>query len=101
MTDNQRRRPQRLRYLTCRKCGHARENQRCYYVKDNRFICGCNCNFGGDERDELRAALVECLLPYEALLADADSRKWIAPEIWTVIEQAVARSRMVIYPDEG
>lgn len=41
-------------------------------------------------------AMVKCVLPYEALLADPESRKWIAPEIWRSIESAVATVRQVV-----
>ena len=44
----------------------------------------------------LKAALVECALPYEALLLDQESRKWIAPTVWKAIETAVAASRAAL-----
>jgi ribosomal protein L16/L10AE len=44
----------------------------------------------------LRRALAECVLPYEALLMDAESKKWIAPEIWADIERAVIAARSAI-----
>lgn len=41
----------------------------------------------------LRKAATLCAIPYEALLVDRESRKWIAPEAWTAIENAVAALR--------
>lgn len=41
------------------------------------------------ERDALREKVQRVTEPYLALLLDHDSRKWIAPEIWFAIEQAV------------
>ena len=41
----------------------------------------------------LRKAVTLCAIPYEALLADSESRKWIAPEVWAAIENAVAALR--------
>ena len=48
------------------------------------------------EASETLKALVQCVIPYEALLADSESRKWIAPEIWQSIESAVAAVRQVV-----
>lgn len=39
--------------------------------------------------DALRAAAVSAAIPYEALLMDGESRKWIAPAVWEAIETAV------------
>mgnify|MGYP007001732573 CR=1 FL=1 len=41
----------------------------------------------------LLEALVKCTVPYEALLADSESRKWIAPTIWRDIEDGVRAAR--------
>ncbi|HTG95763.1 MAG TPA: hypothetical protein VL866_24395 [Pyrinomonadaceae bacterium] len=48
------------------------------------------------EVGRLREALVKAAIPYEALLADAESRKWIAPEVWAAIEAAVIESRAAL-----
>lgn len=50
------------------------------------------------EQREFRRALVETAIPYEALLTDAQSRKWIAPEVWASVEQAVKAARSAITP---
>jgi hypothetical protein len=44
----------------------------------------------------LAEALVECVIPYEALLVDAESRKWIAPQVWEAMERAVLAAREVL-----
>lgn len=41
----------------------------------------------------LRRAATLYAIPYEALLMDSESRRWIAPEVWTAIENAVAALR--------
>jgi hypothetical protein len=41
------------------------------------------------ERDALKLALVSAAIPYEALLLDAESRRWIAPDVWSAIEKAL------------
>jgi hypothetical protein len=48
------------------------------------------------ELAQLREALVQAAIPYEALLTDAESRKWIAPEIWSAIESAVKDARALM-----
>jgi len=43
----------------------------------------------GDEREQnarLLKTLVASVVPHEALLADAESRRWIAPSIWQAME---------------
>src|SRR3990167_8139701 len=40
--------------------------------------------------------LVESVIPYEALLADAESRKWIAPSIWGAMEECRDKVRALI-----
>lgn len=45
---------------------------------------------------QLEAALLLCAIPYEALLMDSASRKWIAPAVWTAIEKAVAAIRAAL-----
>lgn len=42
------------------------------------------------ERDDLRVAALEMSIPYRALLMDAPSRKWIAPEVWAGMEKGIA-----------
>lgn len=49
----------------------------------------------------LRAALVECAAPYEALLMDAPSRTWIAPRVWEAIEKAAVAVRAVLSQENG
>lgn len=53
--------------------------------------------------DALRAAATAAAIPYEALLIDSESRKWIAPEVWTAIESAVTQLRAALHPqpEEG
>lgn len=46
----------------------------------------------------LREALIAAVIPYEALLIDSESRKWIAPEVWAAIENAVAALRAALPP---
>lgn len=51
------------------------------------------------ERDALREALVKCAIPYEGLLMDKESRKWIAPPIWGDIESAAQDIRAILRTD--
>lgn len=46
-------------------------------------------------------ALALCAIPYEALLMDRESRKWIAPEVWSDIERAVIAARAALAAVEG
>jgi hypothetical protein len=46
----------------------------------------------------LRKALVLAVIPYEAILMDAASRRWIAPEVWSAIENAVLAARTALSP---
>jgi len=82
----------------------------------NRGFIGCfKCNIGtpfnvpyGDheveawntrtniENARLREVLAEAIIPYAALLVDAESRKWIAPNIWKAIETAVKGARAAL-----
>jgi len=48
------------------------------------------------ENKRLREALVTLAIPHEALLADSESRKWIAPTIWHDIEDGVRAARAVV-----
>lgn len=50
--------------------------------------------------DTLEKALVVSAIPYEALLLDAESRKWIAPEVWNAIEQAVTAIRATLQGEQ-
>lgn len=50
---------------------------------------------------QLKAALVKCAIPYEALLADKASRKWIAPRVWAAMEAAVLEARALVPPGES
>lgn len=46
-------------------------------------------------------AMVSAALPYEALLIDAESRKWIAPEVWSAIESSVSKIRAALALVDG
>lgn len=48
---------------------------------------------------ELRKLLVAAAIPYEALLLDAESRRWIAPEVWEAMETAVINIRAALSPN--
>lgn len=48
--------------------------------------------------DALREAAAKAAIPYEALLMDSESRRWIAPEVWTAMENAVAELRAALHP---
>jgi hypothetical protein len=45
---------------------------------------------------QLRDALASAAIPYEALLMDAESRRWIAPEVWSAIEDAQVKARIAL-----
>lgn len=49
--------------------------------------------------DAMIAALALCAIPYEALLMDAESRRWIAPVVWIEIEKAVIAARPALVGD--
>lgn len=44
----------------------------------------------------LREALVLAAIPHEALVADWESRQWIAPSIWVAMEEAVVAIRAAL-----
>ena len=44
----------------------------------------------------LMEAAVKLVLPYEGLLADSESRRWIAPTLWTAIEEGVKAVRAAL-----
>ena len=46
-----------------------------------------------ENEKSLKAQLVNAVIPYEALLLDVESRKWIAPSIWKEIESTVTTIR--------
>jgi anaerobic glycerol-3-phosphate dehydrogenase len=46
--------------------------------------------------DQLRETIVKCALPYEAIRMDSESRRWIAPQVWKAIEEAVLAIRQSI-----
>lgn len=48
------------------------------------------------EKQRLEQSIVRAAIPYEALLMDAESRKWIAPTIWQEIESTVTAIREAI-----
>lgn len=45
---------------------------------------------------ELREAAVKLVLPYEALLVDNESRRWLAPTLWAAIEEGVKAVRAAL-----
>src|SRR6185369_16814230 len=45
------------------------------------------------EVGRLREALAKAAIPYEAILMDGESRRWVAPEVWAAIETAVMDAR--------
>jgi hypothetical protein len=49
----------------------------------------------------LREVAVLFAIPYEALLMDTESRKWIAPGVWKAIEDAVTALRHALGTQEG
>ena len=44
----------------------------------------------------LEAAAVLLAIPYEGLLADGESRRWIAPALWTAIEEGIKATRSAL-----
>jgi len=46
-----------------------------------------------DEVKRLRKVVVALACPYEALLLDEKSRRWLAPTLWAAIEEGVAAAR--------
>ena len=50
------------------------------------------------EVERLRAVLVVCAIPYEALRMDDESRKWIAPSIWQRMIDATDAARAALAP---
>ena len=44
--------------------------------------------------------LVASVIPYEALLADQESRKWIAPSIWQAMKDFRSTVRALILPSD-
>lgn len=44
----------------------------------------------------LREVLVNLAAPCEAILMDGESRKWIAPQVWSAIESAAAQIRAAL-----
>ncbi len=48
------------------------------------------------EAARLRSALVRLMLPYEALLADQESRRWICTDIWANMTNAVNAARRAV-----
>jgi hypothetical protein len=48
------------------------------------------------EVGRLREALAKAAIPYEAILMDGESRRWIAPEVWAAIETAVMDARAAL-----
>jgi hypothetical protein len=53
-----------------------------------------------DTEQRLREALAQAAIPYEALLMDAESRRWIAPRVWSAIETTVAAARAALQPEQ-
>jgi hypothetical protein len=48
------------------------------------------------ENKRLRDALLRLMLPYQALLLDTPSRRWICPDIWNNIETAMKEAWKVL-----
>lgn len=53
-----------------------------------------------NERERLREVLTGAVIPYEAILMDSESRKWIAPVVWEAIKNAVTSARAVLNDEE-
>jgi hypothetical protein len=51
------------------------------------------------ENKRLRDALLRLMLPYQALLLDTPSRRWICPDIWNNIETAMKEAWKVLKPE--
>ena len=49
---------------------------------------------------ELERTVVMCVVPYEAILMDKLSRKWIAPSIWKDMTTAIRHARTVLTKGE-
>ena len=107
-------RKQRMKEPTPRPWKWLPKEGRFIVDKDHNIVAEVPCTSGNpadgafivtavNERDQLlaevtrlREALVQAAIPYEALLMDAESRKWIAPEIWTAIVTAVTATRAAL-----
>jgi hypothetical protein len=66
--------------------------QRPYALRDERFRVAFFAGYDAC-RAEVAQDLISIAAPYEGLLMDHESRKWIAPKVWTAIEQAVEKLR--------
>ena len=53
------------------------------------------------ERKPILEALVLCAIPYEAILMDAGSKKWIEPGIWESMGKAVESARREVHEEVG
>ena len=61
-----------------------------------RVKCEKELENARERNASLLKLLVESVIPYEALLADAESRKWIAPSIWGAMEECRDKVRALI-----
>jgi len=48
------------------------------------------------ENKELLRAVVEMAIPYEGIRGDAESQRWIAPEVWRHIVEATDTARALL-----
>jgi hypothetical protein len=48
----------------------------------------------------LEAAMIKLVVPYEGLLLDGESRRWIAPVLWEAIEEGVKAVRVALHPEK-
>lgn len=83
------------RVVTCVYCGHQYDDGT-PQSQDERLtahikVCAKHPMREQDARiDAMRTAMLECFVPYKALLLDEGSKTWIAPAIWEGIVKAVA-----------
>jgi len=51
--------------------------------------------------EDVRRVVAACAIPYEALLLDEPSRKWIAPAVWETMQRAVLEARRALAQEAG
>lgn len=81
------------------------------YTKESRqtkrhihtcMFCGqSGTNLSDCDSERLREALTQAAIPYEAILMDSESRRWIAPAVWGAMENAVAAARAALSNQKG
>lgn len=64
----------------------------CVMVAENKRIRESNA--------KLLQAMAKCAIPYEGLLIDTESRKWIVPEVWAAMENAIVSAREITEAEE-